>query len=73
MLASLFHIDFSQYVEPKISQKRFAVLEMEPQINVHLLKMSLYMAYSIHSHISYILETNSKRPNGFSLIGRKPN
>ena len=31
------------------------------------------MAYSMHSHISYILETNSKRPDDFSLIGRKPN
>ena len=31
------------------------------------------MAYSIHSHTSYILEANSKRPNKFSLIGRKPN
>ena len=31
------------------------------------------MAYSIHGHISYILEANSKRPNDFSLIGRKPN
>ena len=29
------------------------------------------MAYSIHGHISYILEANSKRPNDFSLIGRK--
>ena len=31
----------SQYVEPKIFQKRFVVLEMEPQINGHLLEMSL--------------------------------
>ena len=30
------------------------------------------MAYSIHGHISYILEANSKRPNDFSM-GRKPN
>ena len=28
------------------------------------------MAYSIHGHISYIAEANSKRPNAFSLIGR---
>ena len=31
------------------------------------------MPYSIHGHISYILEARSKRPNDFSLIGRKPN
>ena len=31
------------------------------------------MAYSMHDHISYILEANSKRPNDFSLIGMKPN
>ena len=30
------------------------------------------MAYSMHGHISYILEANSKGPNDFSLIGRKP-
>ena len=31
------------------------------------------MAYSIHGHISYILETSSERPNDFSLIRKKPN
>ena len=31
------------------------------------------MAYSIHGHISYILEASSKMPNDFSLIGRQPN
>ena len=31
------------------------------------------MAYSMHDHISYILDANSKRPRDFSLIGRKPN
>ena len=31
------------------------------------------MFYLIHSHISYILEANSNRPNDFSLVGRKPN
>ena len=31
------------------------------------------MAYSIYGHISYIFEPNSKRPNDFSLRGRKPN
>ena len=31
------------------------------------------MAYSIHGHISYILEANYKRPNDFSSIGKKPN
>ena len=31
------------------------------------------MAYSIHDHISFILEANPKRPNDFSLIGGKPN
>ena len=31
------------------------------------------MACSMLGHISYILETNSKRPNDFSFIGRKPN
>ena len=31
------------------------------------------MAYSMHGHISYILEPNSKRFDDFSLIGRKPN
>ena len=31
------------------------------------------MAYSIHDHISYILEAWSKRPNDFSLIRGKPN
>ena len=31
------------------------------------------MAYSIHGHISYILEANSVRPNDFSLIGREQN
>ena len=30
------------------------------------------MAYSIHGHISYILEANYKRPSDLSLIGRKP-
>ena len=30
------------------------------------------MAYSIHGHISYILEAISKRPSDFSLIGKKP-
>ena len=30
------------------------------------------MVYSIHGHISYILEANSKMTNDFSLIGRKP-
>ena len=29
------------------------------------------MAYPTHSHISYILEANFKRPNDFSLIGRE--
>ena len=41
-LLSLFRIDFSQWVERKIFQKIFVVLEMEPQINGHLQKMSLY-------------------------------
>ena len=27
----------------------------------------------MYGHISYILEPNSKRPNDFSLIRRKPN
>ena len=31
------------------------------------------MAYSIHDHISYILEASSKRPNDFSLIRRTSN
>ena len=31
------------------------------------------MTYSIHGHILYILEANSRRPNDFSLIRRKPN
>ena len=31
------------------------------------------MAYSIHGHISYILEASSKRPNNFSLMVRKLN
>lgn len=31
-----------RHVEPKIFQKRFKVLEIESQINAHLLKMSLY-------------------------------
>ena len=31
------------------------------------------MAYSIHAHITTILEVNSKRPTDFSLKGRKPN
>ena len=31
------------------------------------------MAYSIHGHISWILETSSERPNDFSLIRKKPN
>ena len=31
------------------------------------------MGYSMHGHISYILEARSKSPNDFSLIGRKPN
>ena len=30
------------------------------------------MAYSIHGHISWILETSSERPNDFSLIRKKP-
>ena len=34
---------------------------------------SLRMAYSIHGYCSYILDTNSKRPNYFSLIGEKLN
>ena len=29
------------------------------------------MAYSIHGHISYILETNSMRPNDFFTYERK--
>ena len=33
----------------------------------------IFMAYSIHCHISYIFEANSNRPNDFYLIGRKPN
>ena len=41
-LVSFFRIDCSQQVEPKIFQKMFVVLEMEPQIRGHLLKMSLY-------------------------------
>ena len=41
-LVSFFHIDCSQYVEPKIFQKTFVVLEMELRIFEHLLKMSLY-------------------------------
>ena len=35
-----FRIDCSQQVEPKIFRKMFLVLEMESQINGHLLKMS---------------------------------
>ena len=31
------------------------------------------MAYSKHGHFSYILEASSKRPNDFSLTGKKPN
>ena len=31
------------------------------------------MTYSIHGHISYNLDDNSKRPNDFSLVERKPN
>ena len=31
------------------------------------------MGCSIHGHISCILEANSKSPNDFSFIGRKPN
>ena len=41
-LVSFFRVDYSQYVQPKIFQKMFAVLEMELQIYVHLLKMSQY-------------------------------
>ena len=33
----------------------------------------IFMAYSIHCHISYIFEANSNRPNDFSLIEGKPN
>ena len=40
------------------------------KVNIALLQ---HMAYSIHSHIFYILEASSKRPHYFSLIGRKPN
>ena len=36
-----FRIDCSQYVEPKMFQKMFAVLEMELQIYGYLLKMVL--------------------------------
>ena len=32
-----------------------------------------HMAYSIHGHISYILEASSKRPDDFSFIESKPN
>ena len=41
-LVSFFRVGCSQYVQPKIFQKMFAVLEMELQIYVHLLKMSQY-------------------------------
>ena len=37
-----FFIDCSQYVEPKIFQKMFVVLEMELEIYGHQLKMLLY-------------------------------
>ena len=30
------------------------------------------MTFSIHGHISYILEASSKGSNDLSLIGRKP-
>ena len=40
-LVSFLRIDCSQYVESKIFQKKFVVLEMELQIYGHLLKMSL--------------------------------
>ena len=35
--------------------------------------VTLDITYSMYGHISYILEPNSKRPNDFSLIRRKPN
>ena len=34
---------------------------------------NLPMVYSMHGHISYILDASSKRPNDFSLIGSNPN
>ena len=41
-LVSFFCIDCSQWVEPKIFQKVFSLLKIEPQINGHLLKISLH-------------------------------
>ena len=40
---------------------------------LYILGLRVTMVYSIHVHISYILEASSKRPNDFSFIGRKPN
>ena len=42
MLLLFFRIDCSRYVEPKIFKKMSVVLEMELQIDGHLLKMLLY-------------------------------
>ena len=41
-MVSFLRIDCSQYVEPKIFQKMFLVLEMELQIYGHLLRMLLH-------------------------------
>ena len=38
-----------------------------------ILSINMGMTYSIHGHISYNLEDNSKRPNDFSLVEGKPN
>ena len=42
ILALFLRIDCSQYVKHKILQKTFVLLEIEHQINGHLLKMSLH-------------------------------
>ena len=53
-------MDRSQNIEPKIFQKMFAVLEMEPQINWYQLKIFLYNMVSFKSKVYFKNEKSPK-------------
>ena len=53
-------MDRSQNIEPKIFQKMFAVLEMEPQISWYQLKIFLYNMVSFKNKVYFKNEKSPK-------------
>ena len=63
---------YSRYAEPKTFQKIFAVLEMEPQIYQHLLKLLLYNITNRAFHgWQCIMGSQDKQNQNIAMCGSK--